>query len=133
MKYTDISKQKKMALYEPRSKGFSKLILLAVILILIGVVLYIFRGKIKQVFDPVSIIANVSAANLLETDGRTNILVLGSDQRDAGAESGRTLTDTMMIVSIGMVDNDIVMISLPRDLWISNYNCTTDICGGALY
>lgn len=133
MKYTDISKQKKMAVNEPRNKGFSKFILLAVILLLIGTVLYIFRGKIKQVFDPISIIANVSAANLLETDGRTNILVMGSDKRDAGAESGRLLTDTMMIISIGSTDNDIVMISLPRDLWVANYNCTTDICGGALY
>jgi polyisoprenyl-teichoic acid--peptidoglycan teichoic acid transferase len=133
MKYTDISKQKRMAIYEPRNRGFSRFALLAIILLLIGSVLYIFRGKIRQAFNPVSIIANVSAANLLETDGRTNILVLGSDKRDAGAESGRVLTDTMMIISIGTVDNDIVMVSLPRDLWISNYSCTTDICNGAMY
>lgn len=133
MKYTDISKQKKMFVDEPRNKGFSKFVLLAVMLLLIGTVLYVFRGKIKQAFNPISIIANVSAANIQETDGRTNILVLGSDKRGAGAESGHVLTDTMMIVSVGTVDNNIVMVSLPRDLWITNYNCTTNICGGALY
>lgn len=122
MKYTDISKQKKMAIYEPRSKGFSKFILLAVILLLIGAILYTFRGKIRQVFNPISIIANVSASNLFETDGRTNILILGADTRDTGTESGHVLTDTMMIVSIGNIDNDIVMISLPRDLWIAKYH-----------
>lgn len=121
MKYTDISKQKKMSLYEPRNNGFSKFIFLAVILFLIGTVLYVFRGKIKQAFNPVSIIASVSASNILETDGRTNILVLGSDVRNSGAESGRYLTDTMIIVSIGSVDGDIVMVSLPRDLWITEH------------
>jgi LCP family protein required for cell wall assembly len=123
MKYTDISKQKKMAIYEPKNKGFSKFVLLAVILLLIGSVLYLFRGKIKQVFNPISIIANVSASNLLETDGRTNILVLGTDTRAAGnAESSHALTDTMIVVSIGIVDNDVVMVSLPRDLWVSQYH-----------
>lgn len=135
MKYTDISKQWNMALKEPRNKGKSrtKFILLVTIIILIGVVLYIFRGKVKEVFNPVSIIANVSAANIVETDGRTNILVIGSDERDSGAESARILTDTMMIVSIGILDNNVVMVSLPRDLWVANYKCTTDICGGSTY
>lgn len=122
MKYTDLSKQRNMLAKEPKSKGKAKFILLIVILILIGAVLYVFRGKIKQVFNPISIIANVSAANLLETDGRTNILVMGADTRDAGVESGHVLTDTMMIISMGNVNNDIVMVSLPRDLWVPKYH-----------
>ncbi len=133
MKYTDISKQRNMMEKRSNNKGLIKFILLLVVLGVIGGSLYLFKDRIKLTFNPVSIVSNVAAANLTETDGRINILVLGSDKRDYGAESGRILTDTMMIVSIGTVDDDIVMISLPRDLWISNYNCTTDICNGALH
>ena len=59
---------------------------------------------------------------LNETDGRINILILGSDKRNVGTEQGRsTLTDTILVASIGTTDNDVVLISLPRDLWISDY------------
>lgn len=121
MKYTDISKQRNMLEKQPNNKGLVKSVLLLVVLGVIGGSLYLFRDSIKQTFNPITIVSNVAAANLKEDDGRTNILVIGSDKREDGAESGRLLTDTMIIVSIGTVDNDIVMISLPRDLWIPKY------------
>jgi len=121
MKYTDISKQRNMLNKEPNNKGLIKFILLLIVLGVICASLYLFKDRIKQTFNPISIVSNVAAANIKETDGRTNILVIGSDKRDGGAESGRMLTDTMIIISIGTIDNDIVMISMPRDLWISKY------------
>ena len=97
---------------------------IVVVLIILGVLggaFFLFRDKIKASFNPIEVIANVSTASLKETDGRTNILILGSDQRDNGAESGHILTDTILIASISKVDNDVVMISLPRDLWVKDY------------
>jgi polyisoprenyl-teichoic acid--peptidoglycan teichoic acid transferase len=122
MKYTDISKQRNMMEKQPNNKGLIKFILLLVVLGVIGGSLFLFKDRIKQTFNPVSIVSNVAAANLNETDGRINILVLGSDKRNVGAEYGRaTLTDTILVASIGTTDNDVVLISLPRDLWISDY------------
>lgn len=128
MKYTDISKQKNMLRKNPKSNGLAKTLLLIVVLGVISTILYFFRNNIKNAFSPVSVVGNVSANNFEQTDGRTNVLILGSDKRDLGAESGRgTLTDTILVASIGTVDNDVVLISLPRDLWISNYKLENGI------
>lgn len=48
-------------------------------------------------------------------NGRINILVMG---KAGGNHEGPDLTDTMMVVSIGVVNPSIVIVSLPRDLWI---------------
>jgi len=120
MKYTDISKQKNMMKKESENKGLVKFLLLIVVLATIVGGLYFFKDKIIKAFNPIKFVANISAENLKETDGRTNVLLLGSDKRDGGAEGGRQpLTDTILVASIGSVDNDVVLISLPRDLWIS--------------
>src|SRR3972149_8727486 len=84
---------------------------------------FAFKDKILAAFNPISVIATVAGTNLKETDGRTNVLILGSDRRVTGAESGRSvLTDTILVASIGKVDKDVGMISLPRDLWVKDPN-----------
>lgn len=52
------------------------------------------------------------------TDGRTNILLLGSDSRPE--LPGENLTDTIMVASIDLQGKkkDVVLISIPRDLWV---------------
>lgn len=120
MKYTDIYKQKKKA--NTGNKGLTKLFLLFAVLLVVGILFYFFKDRVKQAFSPISIVGGSTKIDIEQTDGRTNILILGSDKRDFGIESGRnTLTDTILIASIGNVDNDMVLISLPRDLWVSNY------------
>lgn len=52
---------------------------------------------------------------LKSTDGRTNFLVLGLDRRD-GYSAG--LTDTIIIASVDNLTDEVVMISVPRDLWV---------------
>jgi len=126
MKYTDISKQQKIYVKRANEKnnGIAKVFLLIGILIFIGIVFFFFKDSIKKAFNPIKIVggSSQSKTNLKQSDGRTNILVLGSDKRSLGIESGRnTLTDTILVASIGKVDNDVVLISLPRDLWINNY------------
>ncbi|MBU1132765.1 LCP family protein [Patescibacteria group bacterium] len=123
MKYVDLQKQKSIKAFqveEPR--GFLKVLPMLVIITTVFGVLFLFKDKIKSSFNPISIIANVAAADLESSDGRTNILILGSDRRKLGnGNESPLLTDTILVASIGNVDNDIVMISLPRDLWINDY------------
>lgn len=58
-----------------------------------------------------------SEESLKSTDGRTNILLLGTDYRK---ELPENLTDTMVVASINLKgpQKDLVMISVPRDLWV---------------
>ncbi len=91
----------------------------AVILVIANV------GRIRSVlagmFNPASVVTNVvkgSGEKLKETDGRTNILLLGVDGRTAGGMVGSQLTDTIMLISVGKDAGDAVTISVPRDLWV---------------
>jgi len=95
------------------------IVLFLICLIFMGGLVYAFRDKILQAFDPISVVASVSGAKLKETDGRTNVLLLGSDKRSKGVVTS-ILTDTILVASIGKVDNDVVLISIPRDLWVQS-------------
>ena len=50
-----------------------------------------------------------------EGDGRVNILLLGTG--DDG-HAGENLTDTMIVASLDPKTNDVVMIGIPRDLYV---------------
>ncbi len=50
-----------------------------------------------------------------EGDGRVNILLLG---KGGDAHEGGQLTDTLLIASIDPINNGVVMLSVPRDLWV---------------
>lgn len=91
-----------------------------VVLVFCATFLYFFGGKVRALFDPISIVANITGSNLKQSDGRTNILLLGSDKRDNGSVVTSILTDTILVVSIGKVNNDVVLISIPRDLWVES-------------
>lgn len=49
--------------------------------------------------------------------GRTNILILGIDDRQEGQAVGRS--DTMILVSFDPLSGKIGMLSIPRDLWVN--------------
>lgn len=51
---------------------------------------------------------------LSQTDGRTNLLLLGIP---GGSHAGADLTDSMMILSINQKSKTNYLISLPRDIW----------------
>ncbi len=61
---------------------------------------------------------------LQETNGRTNILLLGIG---GGTHDGPNLTDTIIFASINWKKNSITLISVPRDLWIPNLTADTGV------
>ncbi|MFC1622075.1 LCP family protein [Patescibacteria group bacterium] len=99
-------------------RGIFNIKIVLIIVIILGIVVLAVKNG-KGWFDPISIAANISAADLKEDGGRTNVLLLGSDKRKTGKIESE-LTDTLLIASIGRVDHDVVLISLPRDLWVES-------------
>lgn len=124
MKYLDMKKTTQI-LYDDtkpkNSKRFYAVVFIIGIFVLAVLLGVVFLSKdAKALFNPISIVSNISGINLWETDGRTNILILGVDSRSSGSITDNKLTDVMIVVSIGKTDGDIVMISIPRDLWVNN-------------
>jgi polyisoprenyl-teichoic acid--peptidoglycan teichoic acid transferase len=113
MKYTNV---KIRSIKNGKKKSGWGIFLL--ILGLAGSAAFILFSKHDSAFSPISIASSVTAASVKETDGRTNILVLGMDKRADGSVITSDLTDTILVASIGRVDKDIVLISVPRDLWV---------------
>lgn len=56
----------------------------------------------------------VSEAKLDSSDGRTNILILGVG---GGTHEGADLTDTIMVLSLDAEKKNVVLLSIPRDIW----------------
>lgn len=104
---------------KPVKKQNSKFIIAICTIALIGLGLVFFGKNVRALFDPVSIVGNITQVDLKQSDGRTNILILGSDKRSKGTETAN-LTDTILVASIGKIDNDVILISVPRDLWIQS-------------
>jgi LCP family protein required for cell wall assembly len=114
------SKAKKILIWASRSLAICLVLLLAV-----GGVLFA-KGyfKLKKVFNgtttAAALQADVDPTQLKgEGDGRVNILLLGVG--GAGHDGG-DLTDTIMIASVDPVNNQAVLFSVPRDLWVKMPN-----------
>jgi LCP family protein required for cell wall assembly len=50
--------------------------------------------------------------------GNSNVLLLGTSENDPG-RGGPLLTDSMMVFSINQTSHQIVLLSIPRDLWVT--------------
>jgi len=89
-----------------------------VLVVLLGAGLFVCReGLLAAVLRPISFVSRlVSSAELRETDGRVNVLVLGLDSRAGG---GPFNTDTILVGSLSLAEGDPVLISIPRDLYVS--------------
>lgn len=102
-----------------KKKSYKKFCLLLVVIV-IGVLVFYF-GSIgislisaanEVLPNSVSLKDFVSKSNLKQTDGVTNILLLGRDQ-------AAQLTDTIQVVRIRQDDKKVAMVSLPRDLQVT--------------
>lgn len=54
---------------------------------------------------------------LKKFEGRTNLLLLGIPGKE---HDGIDLTDTLIFVSLGFESNDVLLLSLPRDIWLDS-------------
>ena len=126
MRYPDLKtkKTKRSKKKSPKRSAWKIAFLFFPVLLLGVTFLFVFSDKARALFDPISVIATVTGVDLKETDGRTNILLLGSDRRSTDLADIPERADTILVASIGRLDNNIVLISVPRDLWVSH-----DVCG----
>lgn len=101
---------------KPKKKRRWWKILLLIIIILIGVFVYLFlKGKDKAENDVEFKKADVETFNgTKSSNGATNILILGTDQRD-GQSNGETRSDTIMVMQINGPDDKVKLISFMRD------------------
>ena len=58
---------------------------------------------------------------------RTNILLLGIDESTERENWGTFRTDTMILVSIDFSNNDVCMVSIPRDSYVKIYNANDNV------
>lgn len=93
-----------------------------VLVLLVGGGMY-FMGKIMslsaRVFNGGTVFDLLGSGTKLKQDanGRTNILVFGTSEDDAGHD-GAALTDSVMVVSLDQTNKTAGLVSMPRDLWV---------------
>lgn len=103
-----------------RHTWFLRLLIVVGVFIILGVIGF---GAFKateslgagNIFDLAYNFAKAPDGRIASVNGRTNILIMG---KAGGSHSGPDLTDTMLLVSIGISKKDITIISIPRDIWI---------------
>jgi len=91
--------------------------LIIIVIAILRFLLPLHQFLIKNNISP-KLAYNILTGNappIKQFQGRTNIVVLGIS---GGERDGADLTDTIMFFSIDMVKKDVVLVSVPRDLWI---------------
>jgi LCP family protein required for cell wall assembly len=73
----------------------------------------------KKMFGSGNLLSLANASSLkTDTNGRVNILVAGYSADDPG-HAGATLTDSIMLLSMGPASNSGYMLSIPRDMYVA--------------
>lgn len=93
------------------------------VLLFVGLLLLLLTlgwGMAALRLSPSALIAVITKnATFLKTaNNRVNITILGIG---GGNHDGADLTDTIQIVSLDVVSGDVVLISLPRDIWVPSF------------
>lgn len=98
------------------------LVSLVAVLFITGVVVswwgYAAAGKVLSGTTTVAVLSDKKVTPTLlkgEGDGRVNILLMGIG--GAGHDGG-DLTDTIILASVDPVNHKVVLLSIPRDLWV---------------
>lgn len=87
-------------------------------LILIVIIIFVVSRVIHK--SPIDVISHSPLApQLKNVNGVTNILLLGIG---GGTHDGPNLTDTIILVSLNSKKKDVILVSIPRDLWVPDLN-----------
>ena len=108
MQYINLTKKKNPKFLQK----YKKLLLAIGFLVFLGVVVAFFSGSsstFSYIFS--------GGLGVKNTDGKVNILLLGNA---GGVHDGPYLTDTVMVASLDLKKHKINLISLPRDLWLTD-------------
>jgi len=100
---------------QKKTKPFFKVFLISVVLLTLTIGA-LFLLNIDKYFlkGPQTVVQLITDSGLKNTDGRTNVLLLGIG--GAGHE-GPSLTDTIIVASIEKEGKDVALVSIPRDMW----------------
>lgn len=93
-------------------------ILLLIAMLAFGAKFYKNIAKLTGNNNPFSLIGVFRPSDLKNDDGRVNVLVAGNSADDLGHNGGE-LTDSIMLLSLNTKNNTALMLSIPRDLWVS--------------
>lgn len=114
-------------------KRFVVLPILAIIIITLGIVGYLFvKANLitSKIFNGGNLLSLIEPGTPLKTDaqGRTNILLFGTSQDDSAHQNasgggGLWLTDSIELASIDQKHNTVKLVGIPRDLWVALQNC----------
>ncbi len=85
------------------------------VLFAVCIVILVILFYNSDTYKLVSSFFNPNSLSIKETDGRTNIILLG---KGGLGHEAPDLTDTIIFVSIPQSGGNIVMLSLPRDIWV---------------
>ncbi|MBI2018026.1 LCP family protein [Candidatus Daviesbacteria bacterium] len=108
MRYVNLTKSKNSKFLQK----YKKLLLVIGFLVFLGVAIAFFAGSsstFSYIFS--------GGLGIKNTDGKVNILLLGNP---GGVHDGPYLTDTVMVASLDLKKHKINLISLPRDLWLTD-------------
>jgi len=84
---------------------------------MVGYIVYSSLSATNNIFaGGISLDSLINRDSLKQTDGITNILLLG---KGGSNHPGGQLTDVIMLVRLRHKDNKVAMISIPRDLYIT--------------
>lgn len=90
------------------------LILAFALLFLLIAAVYFFKIDNLVFKGPKTVVQLITDQGLKSDNGRTNVLLLGIGGK---GHDGPDLTDTIMVASIDKDAKDVVLVSIPRDLW----------------
>ncbi len=106
--------------HEPRHKKspIAKILVLAFGLLFVLLAIVYFLKIDSFVFKgPKTVVQLITDGGLKNTDGRTNILLLGIGGK---GHDGPDLTDTIILASVDKDSKDVILVSIPRDLWVES-------------
>lgn len=83
------------------------------------------EGQPSPTPDQESLLSGQADADFMSN--RTNILLLGIDESTERENWGAFRTDTMILVSIDFSNNDVCMVSIPRDSYVKIYNANGNV------
>lgn len=117
MRYLDLDRERKARKYRRLKKVGLIAGCFVLAALLVGGLVFWQGDLFSTLFSPISFIGRlVNPVKLKETGGRVNVLILGLDTRATG---GLLNTDSILIGSFSLTEGDPVLISIPRDLWLT--------------